>query len=56
MSIFDMFLGIKLDEDFTDTTWWADAVYRGLALEGTEDQALELESGDAAASLDSGLI
>jgi hypothetical protein len=56
MSIFDMFLGIKLDEDFTDTTWWADAVYRGLAQEGIEDQSLELESGDAAVSLDSGLI
>ena len=56
MSIFDMFLGIKLDEDFTDTTWWADAVYRGLAQEGIEDQSLELEGGDAAVSMDSGLI
>jgi hypothetical protein len=33
MNIFDTLLGIKLDEDFTDTSWWTDAVFRGLTQE-----------------------
>jgi hypothetical protein len=41
MNILDTFLGIKLDEDFTDTSWWEEAVFRGLEQEGLREQAEE---------------
>jgi hypothetical protein len=53
MNIFDSILGIKLDEDFTDTSWWADAVFRALEREGLNHQAEESEvagSGDSQGS------
>ena len=56
MSIFDVLLGIKLDEEFTDTSWWADAVFRGLAEQGVSDQALDLEATDSATSQPDALI
>ena len=37
MNVFDKFLGIDLFEDLTETTWWADTVFRGLE-KGVGDQ------------------
>ena len=30
MNVFDRFLGLKLPDDITETTWWADTVFREL--------------------------
>jgi hypothetical protein len=55
MSIFDKLLGIKLDEDFTETSWWADAVFRGLASQGLSEQDPDLETTESAGSQPAGL-
>jgi hypothetical protein len=47
MNIFDRLIAIKLDEDFTETTWWTDAVYRGLEQDADELSG-ELEAASAA--------
>jgi hypothetical protein len=33
MSILDKLIGLGLAEDLTETSWWTDAVYRGLTQE-----------------------
>lgn len=47
MNIFNRLLGFTLTEDFTETAWWTDAVFRQLERDPS-DEAL----GDAAAAAD----
>jgi hypothetical protein len=49
MNILEKFLGFELDEDFTDTDWWADAVFQGLAQE-PDEQTGDFEAAEAAGS------
>ncbi len=37
MNVFDRFLGLKWPDDITETTWWADTVFRELE-EGRSDE------------------
>ncbi len=46
MNILDAFLGINLDDDSTGTSWWEEAVFRGLEREGIDDQSEEREATD----------
>ena len=43
MNILDAFLGINLDDDSTGTSWWEEAVFRGLE---RDDQSEEREATD----------
>jgi hypothetical protein len=43
MNLFDKFLGFDLFEDLTETTWWADTVYRGLEKGGSDKQESDFE-------------
>lgn len=56
MNIIDRFLGIKLDEDFTDTSWWADAVFRALEREGPDEQAADFGTAESMTGQASELI
>ena len=43
MNIFDKFIGFDLFEDLTETTWWADTVYRGLEKGGSDTQESDFD-------------
>ncbi len=45
MSILDKLIGLGLAEDLTETSWWTDAVFRGLA----QDDLGLLNAGSAVA-------
>jgi hypothetical protein len=47
MSIFNRLLGFTLTEDFTETAWWTDGVFRQLERDPSEEML-----GDAAAAVD----
>ena len=47
MNMFDKFLGFDLFEDLTETTWWADTVFRGLEKGGSDKQESDFEAGAA---------
>ena len=46
MNVFDKFLGLTWPDDVTETTWWADAVYRGLEERPAEERLIDSEAGD----------
>ena len=46
MSILDKLIGLGLAEDLTETSWWTDAVYRGL----TQDDFELLDAASAIAA------
>jgi hypothetical protein len=47
MNMLDKFLGFDLFEDLTETTWWADTVFRGLEKGGSDKKESDFESGAA---------
>ena len=47
MNIFNRLLGFTLTEDFTETAWWTDGVFRQLERDSSEESL-----GDAAAATD----
>jgi len=48
MNVYDKLLGLDLDEDLTETTWWTETVFRGLEKGGTEKQDRSIEISAAA--------
>jgi len=44
MNMLDKFLGFDLFEDLTETTWWADTVFRGLEKSGSNKQENDFEA------------
>ena len=46
MSILDKLIGLGMGEDLTESSWWTDAVFRGLAQEDFEPQ----DAGSAVAA------
>ena len=46
MSILDKLIGLGLAEDLTESSWWTDAVFRGLAQEDFDPH----ETGSAVAA------
>ncbi len=56
MNILDALLGITLDDESNDTSWWEEAVFRGLARNDPNDQAEEREITESADSQGSELI
>jgi hypothetical protein len=46
MNMLDKFLGFDLFEDLTETTWWADTVFRGLEKRGSDKQESDFEAAD----------
>ena len=46
MNVFDKFLGLTWPDDVTETTWWADAVYRGLEERAADEHVIDSEAAD----------
>ena len=44
MNVFDKFLGLTWPDDVTETTWWADAVFRGLEERRLNEQVIDSEA------------
>ena len=49
MNVFDKFLGLTWPEDITETTWWADMVFR--ELEECQSNEQDIDSEIAAAAI-----
>ena len=48
MNVFDRFLGLKWPDDITETTWWADTVFRELEEGRSDEQVINSAVTDAA--------
>lgn len=46
MNVFDRFLGLKWPDDITETTWWADAVFRELEEVRFNEQVIDSAVAD----------
>jgi hypothetical protein len=57
MILFDKLLGLKLigEEDLTDTAWWEEVVFQGLAEDGA-DEEVEVEDSEPTLTLRSGAL
>ena len=56
MNVFDKFLGRILAEDLTETTWWADTVFRGLEEDWSIEQVIDSDAAAAATQQTSELL
>ena len=55
MNILDKLFGLDLIEDVTETTWWADGVFRRLESDASDGQSIDFEVTTARTQLPTGL-